>query len=90
MPKKADGDVYIFKQDLLNTGYGADITDECISSFEGDDYVNISKFAQISGKSIFVSEYGLVLISDQKIDFNQNIDRLKLRNIYTALKFGNE
>lgn len=89
LPKKADGEAYIFKQDLINTGYGTSISDECISSFEGDDYVNISKFAQISGKSIFVSEDGLILISDQKIDFNQNIDRLKLRNIYTALKFGN-
>lgn len=90
LPKKADGEVYISKQDLINTGYGASVSDECITSFEGDDYVNISKFAQISGKSIFVSEDGLVLLSDQKIDFNQNIDRLKLRNIYTALKFGNE
>ena len=72
-----------------NTGYGTEIADECISSFEGEDYVNVSEFAELSGKNIFISEDGLILISDQKIDFNQNIDRLKLRNIYTVLKFGN-
>lgn len=89
LPRKSDGEVYIFKSDLLNSGYGTEITDECILSFEGDEYVNVSKFADLSGKNIFISEDGLVLISDQKIDFNQNIDRLKLRNIYTVLKFGN-
>lgn len=89
LPRKSDGKVYIFKKDLLNTGYGTEIADECISSFEGEDYVNVSEFAELSGKNIFISEDGLILISDQKIDFNQNIDRLKLRNIYTVLKFGN-
>lgn len=89
LPIKKENEIYILKDDLINSGYTQSISDECISGIDNSEYVNVLKFAETAGKNIFISEDGLVVISQQKIDFNKNTDRLKLRNIYTVLKFGN-
>lgn len=90
LPIKKDERIYVSKDDLIDLGYGQGINDECKLSINDVEYVDVSKFAQTSGKNIFVYDNSLVIISNQKIGFNKNTDRLKLRNIYTVLKFGNE